>query len=145
MISKCIFDILVAEKFSLADCISNEYLCAAMSPREMAFIIPKLHRLDTSVSFDDFIRKSGYSRDVIYDMYGIDGEILLKWDEFSFTEFDKRNLMFQLATNELEMLRHHTCQICGAEYLSSDTNSDSCDTCTLDIYKKMFCGKSDEA
>lgn len=130
--------IILDEKVDLAFCLQNEYLCAALSPYEMSVIIPLMQKLLQCDSLAEMLAAAGWTVDQLMEEIPVMQETLDSWNENGLRLHEKYFLTFVFASAELESLRYHTCQICGADYFSKENESDVCDKCAADIYRNYL-------
>lgn len=129
--------IIFDEKVDLISCLQNEYICAALNPREMSVIVSLMRKLLQCDSLAEMLDVAGWTEDLLMDEIPIPQETLDFWKENDLRLHEKYFLTFVFASAKLENLRYHTCQICGADYFSKEVESDVCDKCTTDIYKNF--------
>ena len=131
--------IISDEKMDLVSCLQNEYLCAALTAQEMTVIVPLIADLMTCENLSDFLILSDSTVDFLIDECHVTEKMVEMWSVNKFTEYEKYSLTFLIASAHLEHMRYHTCQICGADYFSTETRSDVCEKCSADIYRNFWC------
>ena len=131
--------IVFDEKADLVSCLKNQYLAAALTPREMAIIVPLIHDLLECENLEEFLIVSEWSLDYLSEVIPTSKKIFDTWSEDGLPTLDRYFLVFVVASDRLEDLRHHTCQACFAEYFSKEYESDLCDICAAEAYKHFFC------
>ena len=130
--------IIEDENMNLEFCLKNEYLNAELTHQEMTILVPFIKKLMSYDYFDDIMAATDLDFETLMSEYSIPSETLDRWFLEDFTEYEKRDLVFKLASGYLEDMRHRTCQMCGAEYFSKDPNSDVCDKCASEIYRQYI-------
>lgn len=130
--------IIEDENMNLESCLKNEYLNAELTHQEMTVLVPFIKKLMSYDYFDDIMAATDLDFETLMSEYSIPSETLDRWFLEDFTEYEKRDLVFKLASGYLEDMRHRTCQMCGAEYFSKDPNSDVCDKCAAEIYRQYI-------
>lgn len=131
--------IIFDEEMDLISCLNNEYLCAALTEQEMTVIVPLIADLMDCETLPDILVVSDSTTESLVYEFKIPEKSIENWFEKGISEYEKYSLTFQFASAHLEALRHHTCQVCGAEYFSKETCSDVCEDCAADIYRKFWC------
>ena len=131
--------IVFEEKADLVSCLKNQYLAAALTPREMTIIVPLIHNLLECNNLEEFLIVSDWSLEYLAEVIPASKKNLDAWSGTGFSILDRYFLGFIVASDRLEDLRHHTCQACFAEYFSKESESDLCDICAAEAYKHFFC------
>ena len=131
--------IVFDEKADLVSCLKNQYLAAALTPREMAIIVPLIHNLLECNNLEEFLIVSDWSLEYLAEVIPASKKNLDAWSGTGFSILDRYFLGFIVASDRLEDLRHHTCQACFGEYFSKESESDLCDICAAEAYKRFFC------
>ena len=131
--------IVFDEEMDLISCLQNEYLCAALTVQEMTVIIPLISDLMGCETLSEFLILSNSTVDFLIDECHVTEKMVEMWSVNKFTEYEKYSLTFLIASAHLEHMRYHTCQICAADYFSTETRSDVCEKCSADIYKNFWC------
>ena len=132
MISKEIFDRILALHIDIEECLNDEYLRAAMSEFEMKKLIPKLLKMNCAYDFDAFVVAAGRHRCSFVEELNISEYKVQEWDVHGFYIYDKENLMFQFATNFLENQRYRFCNCCEEVYFSKEEFPKLCPKCIND-------------
>ena len=131
--------IVFDEKADLVSCLKNQYLAAALTPREMAIIVPLIHDLLECNNLEEFLIVSDWSTDYLFEVTPVSKKTLDTWSKDGFSILERYLLGFIVASDRLEDLRHHTCQACLSEYFSKESESDLCDMCAAEVHKHFFC------
>ena len=130
--------IIEDEDMDLDSCLKNEYLCAELTAQEMTVLVPFVKSLMSYEYFDEILVATDLDFETLVSDYSIPSETLDRWFLEDFSEYEKRDLVYKLTSGYLEDMRCKTCQMCGAEYFSKEPNSDVCDKCAAEIYKKYI-------
>ena len=130
--------IIYDEKMQLVSCLSNEYLYSVLTVEEMTVIVPLIRRLMGCNTLAEFLRESHSNVDFLKTECNVSQSMIDNWTENALTEYEKYSLTFMFASLELESMRYHTCQVCGADYFAKGTRSDVCDRCAADIYNTFI-------
>jgi hypothetical protein len=131
--------IIFDEEMDLISCLNNEYLCAALTEQEMTVIVPLIADLMSCETLGEFLIASDSNTEFLMDECHVSEKMIENWSENKLSEYEKFSLAFQIASSNLENMRYHTCQVCGADYFSKETYSDVCEECAADIYKNFWC------
>ena len=130
--------IIFDENMDLSSCINNEFISAALTAGELTVIVPLIKSLISCDSIDEILMTVGYTMSTLMLDLKISHRTIEHWQEKGFTEYEKYSLIFMITANELCHLRYKTCQIDGRDYFSSDSNSDVCPACAIEMYKWFF-------
>jgi hypothetical protein len=119
--NRIIFD----NEMNIVSCLSDAYVCAALTVREILEIVPLVKEIMDSnnlsdISFDIY--------EFIYDL-PISQETLEEWEENGLNKHEKFFVALAYSSAKLEDMRYHVCKMCDAEYFSTDVMSDFCDIC----------------
>ena len=131
--------IIFDEEMDLISCLNNEYLCAALTEQEMTVIVPLIADLMSCETLGEFLIASDSNTEFLTDACHVSEKMIENWSENKLSEYEKFSLTFQIASSNLESMRYHTCQVCGADYFSKETCSDVCEQCAADIYRNFWC------
>ena len=131
--------IIFDEEMDLISCLNNEYLCAALTEQEMTVIVPLIADLMSCETLGEFLIASDSNTEFLMDECHVSEKMIENWSENKLSEYEKFSLTFQIASSNLESMRYHTCQVCGADYFSKETCSDVCEQCAADIYRNFWC------
>ena len=131
--------IIFDEKMDLISCLQNEYLCAALTVQEMTVIIPLIADLMACETLSEFLTASDSTVDFLMDECHVTEKMIENWAENKLSAYEKYSLIFLIASSHLERMRYRTCQICGADYFSTEPRSDVCEKCSADIYRNFWC------
>ena len=131
--------IIFDEKMDLISCLHNEYLCAALTVQEMTVIIPLISDLMGCDTLSEFLILSDSTVDFLMEECHVSEKMIENWGENKLSAYEKFSLTFLIASAHLEHMRYHTCQVCGADYFSTETHSDVCEKCSADIYRNFWC------
>ena len=119
--NRIIFD----NQMCIASCLSDSYVCAALTVREILEIVPSVKEIMDSnnlsdISFDIY--------EFVYDL-PISAETFDEWETNGLNKHEKFFVALAYSSAKLEDMRYHVCKMCDAEYFSTDVMSDFCDTC----------------
>ena len=107
-------------------CLSDEYVCAAMTVEEILEIVPEIKSIMDSRILSEI---SNDIYEFICDL-PISEEILEKWEDSGLNKTERFFVALAYSSVKLEDMRYHICQICESEYFSTDTISKVCDQCS---------------
>ena len=131
--------IVFDEEMNLASCLRNEYILAAITAREMSVLVPMIHDFMNCETLADILIVGDLTTESLMDEFHIDEKTIEKWLTEGISDFEKYALTFLFSSAQLETMRHHTCQVCFADYFSNDAESDVCQQCAADIYRNFWC------
>ena len=120
--NRIIFD----NQMCIASCLSDSYVCAALTVREILEIVPEIKKIMDS---DNLSEISLDAYEFICDL-PISQETFEKWEENGLNKHEKFFVALAYSSAKLEDMRYHVCKMCDAEYFSTDVMSDFCDRCT---------------
>lgn len=130
--------IIFDENMDLTACINNEFISAALTAQELTVIVPLIKSLVRCDSIDEILTTVGYTASTLTADLKISQRTIEHWQKTGLSEYEKYSLIFMITANELCNLRCKTCQIDGRDYFSSDSNSDVCPQCAMEMYKYFF-------
>lgn len=119
--NRIVFD----NEMNIVSCLSDAYVCAAMTVREILEIVPSIKEIMDSNNLSD----------ISIDIYEfvcdlpISEETFDEWEANGMNKHEKLFVALAYASAKLEDMRYHVCKMCDAEYFSTDVMSDFCDTC----------------
>ena len=119
--NRIIFD----NQMCIASCLSDSYVCAALTVREILEIVPEIKKIMDS---DNLSEISLDAYEFICDL-PISQETFEKWEENGLNKHEKFFVALAYSSAMLEDMRYHVCKMCDDEYFSTDVMSDFCDTC----------------
>lgn len=120
--NRIIFD----NQMCIASCLSDSYVCAALTVREILEIVPSVKEIMDSDNLSDI---SIDIYEFIFDL-PISEETFEKWEENGLNKHEKFFVALAYSSAKLEDIRYHVCKMCDTEYFSTDVMSDFCDICT---------------
>ena len=124
--------IVFYNKMDVVSCISDKYICAAMTVREILVIVPEIKQIIDSKNLSEMPTD-------IYEFIctlPISTEMIDRWEDAEMNETERFLVALAYSSEKLEDMRYHVCKICEMEYFSTDTMSDVCDYCS-DCYDNM--------
>ena len=130
--------IIFDENMDLSACINNEFISAALTSGELTVIVPLIKSLVCCDSIDEILVTVGYTASTLISDLKISQKTIEHWQEIGFSEYEKYSLVFMITANELFALRYKTCQVDGRDYFSSDSHSEVCPACAIEMYKYFF-------
>ena len=130
--------IIFDENMDLASCINNEFISAALTAGELTVIVPLIRDLVECDCIDEILLTAGYTQSTLISDLKISLKTIEEWERRGFSEYEKYSLIFMITAHELFHLRYKTCQVDGRDYFSSDSNSDVCPQCAMEMYKYFF-------
>ena len=120
--NRIVFD----NEMNIVSCLSDAYVCAAMTVREILEIVPAVKEIMDSDNLSDI---SIDIYEFIFDL-PISQETFEEWEENGLNKHEKFFVALTYSSAKLEDMRYHVCKMCDAEYFSTDVMSDFCDRCT---------------
>ena len=120
--NRIVFD----NQMNTVSCLSDAYVCAAMTVREILEIVPVIKKI---MDCDNLSEISLDAYEFICDL-PISQETFEKWEENGLNKHEKFFVALAYSSAKLEDMRYHVCKMCDAEYFSTDVMSDFCDRCT---------------
>lgn len=120
--TRIVFD----NQMCITSCLSDAYVCAALTVREILEIVPEIKKIMDS---DNLSEISLDAYEFICDL-PISQETFEKWEENGLNKHEKFFVALAYSSAKLEDMRYHVCKMCDAEYFSTDVMSDFCDRCT---------------
>lgn len=130
--------IIFDENMELASCINNEFISAALTAQELTVIVPLIKSLVGCDSISEILMTAGYTASTLMSDLKISLKTIEEWERRGFSEYEKYSLIFMITAHELFHLCYKTCQVDGRDYFSSDSNSDVCPQCAMEMYKYFF-------
>ena len=124
--------IVFNSKMDVVSCISDKYICAAMTVREILVIVPEIKQIIDSKNLSEMPTD-------IYEFIctlPISTVMIDRWEDAEMNETERFWVALAYSSAKLEDMRYHVCKICEMEYFSTDTMSDVCDYC-FDCYDNM--------
>ena len=120
--TRIVFD----NQMCIASCLSDSYVCAALTVREILEIVPSVKEIMDSnnlsdISFDIY--------EFVYDL-PIPAETFDEWETNGLNKHEKFFVALAYSSAKLEDMRYHVCNMCDDEYFSTDVMSDLCDRCS---------------
>ena len=122
--------IVLDNEMNVISCLSDEYVCIAMTVEEICEIVPEIKKIMDS---NNFFEIQEATDGFIYDL-PISQETIEEWEKIGLNDLEKFFVAFSYSSLKLEEMRHHVCQLCKEEYFSKDMLSDICDSCAQRYY-----------
>lgn len=124
------YHIFFDNEMNVISCLSDEYVCAAMTVEEIVEIVPDIKKIMDSKSFSEI---QSITNDFIYEL-PVSQEMIEEWEKNGIDSFHKFEIALSYSSVRLEQMRYHVCQICDAEYFSKDTLAEICESCAARYY-----------
>ena len=122
--------IVYDNKLDVISCLSDTYICAAMTANEILEIVPEIKKIMNSNNMSEL---SIDVYDFIYNL-PLPEKTLETWEENGIKKIERYFIALAYSASKLEDMRYHICDICNDEYFSTDVLSEFCDKCTSKYY-----------
>ena len=117
--------IVYDNKIDVISCLSDTYVCAAITAEEIIEIVPAIKKImesnkmsDLSIDIYDFVYNLPLNEDTIE-----------KWETTGLNTVERFLIALSYSAAKLEDMRYHVCKMCNTEYFSTDIMSEFCDSC----------------
>ena len=120
-LNRIVFD----NEMNVISCLSDEYVCAAMTVEDILEIVPNIKKIMEAKCLSEI---EAVTNDLIYEL-PLNEESIEKWEKCGLNEVERFLIALAYSAARLEELRYHLCHICNTEYFSTDDMSDICDKC----------------
>ena len=122
----------------IAEALVSRQLRSTLSANEIVHLLAMAQKLKATKTIEEYCKAVGHTYESFADCYDLSENQLRKWEREGLDEYTKQMLTFVCLSAELEFMRHHTCQLCGGDYYTSDEESLYCTKCYTDLCMTML-------